>query len=234
MQNIFVVGEQTVFTDIKNKLEHYNKKNLKNISAVFCTEYEIFMEIFKKKMFSLVFLIHSDKYPQILKTAINIKKINNLCNIVFCSSTDLFALEGYKMEISYYLLLPIKYDEFEFIINKYLKVDEKIIIKSNWQKTVIPIDDIHFAEKQGHNIIIHTNDKKYSTRSTFKQFVKKFQDKPNFINCIKGTVVNLNWVDNIVLHNFIMKNGEKIPIRRQDRKNLKEFFFNFKNKKNFY
>ncbi len=233
MPNIFVVGEQSIFPEIKNNLDCYNKKKLKNISAFFCTEYEVFMEIFRKKPFSLVFLVHSSKYPQILKSAVSIKKINKSCNVIFCCSNELFAVEGYKMEISYYLMLPMQYNEFEFVIDKYLKVNEHIEIKSNWQKIMILVNEIHFAEKQGHNIIIHTNNKKYSTRSTFKQFVQKFKDKPDFVNCIKGTIVNLNWVDGIVLNNFIMKNGEKIPIRRKDRKFLKELFFNFKKQKKF-
>ena len=227
MPNIFVVGEQSIFPEIKNNLDCYNKKKLKNISAFFCTEYEVFMEIFRKKPFSLVFLVHSSKYPQILKSAVSIKKINKSCNVIFCCSNELFAVEGYKMEISYYLMLPMQYNEFEFVIDKYLKINEYIEIKSNWQKIMILVNEIHFAEKQGHNIIVHTPKKNYSTRTTFEKFASKFEKQKNFINCIRGTLVNLCWVSEIKGQNFIMKNNDSIPIRRQDRKKIKKMFFEF-------
>ena len=95
------------------------------------------------------------------------------------------------------------------------------------------VNEIIFAEKQGHNIIIHCQNKKLTTRTTFKDFIKIFEKNSNFVSCIKGTLVNLNWVDCIVSQNFIMKTGEKIPIRRQDRKKFKDLFFDYTINKNF-
>ena len=59
---------------------------------------------------------------------------------------------------------------------------------------------------------------------TFKDFLEKTKHFPNFIHCVKGALVNLAWVDNLESQNFLMTTGERIPIRRQDRKKIKNIY----------
>ena len=224
--NLVVFGEKNNFYEIKKNLQIFNEKQNKNINLTFYEKREKFLNDISENKEQIVFLLHSKNFENIIEITKQILKINSNCKIIFCSKTEKFAVCGYKFNISFYLLIPINYSEFEFVIEKFSK-KEQIIIHTNWQKIPILIDDIHFAEKQGHNIIIYTTNRKFSTRETFKIFSEKFKNKKYFVNCIRGTIVNLNWVDKIVLQNFIMKNGEKIPIRRQDRKKMKDLFFKY-------
>lgn len=233
--NLAVIGEKLLFYEIKNNLEIFNNNNQTKLSAFFYENLDSFLKEEKEKNFKIVFLIHSSNHPKILNLALSLKKINKNLKIIFCCETEEFAIVGYKFSITQYILLPISYKEFEFsILNCFKEEEEKIIVKSNWQKILINLKDIQYAEKQGHNIIIQTNSEKISTRLTFKKFVENFKNNKNFVNCIRGIVVNLNWVEKITSQGFIMKNKEKIPIRRKDRKFLKDLFFSFKAKNNLF
>ena len=225
-------GEKEHFFEIKNNISLFNKKHDKNISIDFFEEIDDLLEQISNIKKLNIFLLHSEHFENILETTKKIFEINPNCKVVFCSKTDKFAVKGYKFNISFYLLIPIEFLEFEFILEKILFNEEKIIIKTNWQKVPIPINEICLIEKQGHNLLITTTNKKFSTRTTFKEFAKHLKDRKNFVNCIRGALVNLDWVDQIILQNFILKNGEKIPIRRQDRKKMKELLFAYKNSKN--
>ncbi len=222
-----VVGEKSEFVEFKNLLHFYNKSNETFLSAVFYEQYDKFLFELTDKKFKLCFLVHSLNHNKISDLSIKIKQIVKNCKIVFCSESEKFAVIGYKLGFSHYVLLPLEYEEFEYVIKKFLKIEENIIIKQNWQKILIPIHEIMFAEKQGHNIIVHTPKKNYSTRTTFEKFASKLEKQKNFINCIRGTLVNLCWVSEIKGQNFIMKNNDNIPIRRQDRKKIKKMFFEF-------
>lgn len=224
-------GDKEKFKEIESKIKIFMNKSKMKFNITFHENVDIFFADISKKNIDIIFLLHSKEFEEILDLTTNIKKINKNYKIIFCSETEKFALKGYKVGINYYILFPVEYSEIEFIFKKIINKNETIIIKSNWQKISIFIDNIQFAEKQGHNVIIHTTNETFSTRTTFRSFAENFKNKNNFINCIKGTIVNLNWVLKIASQNFVMKNGQKIPIRRKDRAKIKELFFKHNLKK---
>ena len=228
-------GEKQEFLAIKENISKFNNLNNSSFKITFYENKKLFLKEIKEKNIDFVFLINSPNFPKLFDFATEIKKQLPNIKIVFCCYSNEYAVVGYKINLSYYLLLPINYEEFEFCIKKCTFInDENIIINWNWQKICIPYKNIHFVEKQGHNVIIHTTKQNFHTRITFKKFLNNFKNKENFNHCIRGTIVNFDWVSEIKLQNFLMKNGEKISIRRKDRKYVKELFFNYKLKKNIF
>ena len=225
--NLFFYGDKQKFIEIEKQIKNFEKINKEKFNITFYDKLNNFLTNISNENIDVIFLLHSEKFENVIDLTINIKKINKKHKVIFCSKTDRYALKGYKVELFYYILFPVKYSEIEYIFNKFLDKKESIIIKSNWQKISISTNDIHFAEKQGHNVIIHTSNEIISTRTTFKEFAENFKNKENFINCIRGTIVNLDWVLKIISQNFVMKNGQKIPIRRKDRAKIKNLFFKY-------
>lgn len=225
--NLFFYGDKQKFIEIEKQIKIFEKRNNKNFNINFYNKLNNFLSDISNEHVDIIFLLHSTEFEDILNLTINIKKINKKHKIIFCSNTNKYALKGYKMELFYYVLFPIEYTELDYIFNKFLDKKENIVVKSNWQKISISINDIHFAEKQGHNVLIHTSNEIISTRTTFKEFAGNFKNKDNFVNCIRGTIVNFDWVLKIVSQNFVMKNGQKIPIRRKDKTKIKDLFFKY-------
>ena len=231
--NVAIYGETEEFLNFDYMAEQFNNKEMHKITPMFYQNEKMLITHITENKIKIVILIHSKNQNNIFNLCSKIKKQNTNCKIIFCSHSKEFAIDGYKADLTYYILLPLSYKEFVFAIKKCLKFfkknnDNTIIIKSNWQKIPVPIDDICFAEKQGHNIIIHTVNKKLSTRSTFKDFITMLKNREEFIIPIRGTIVNMHCVDSIQMQSLLIKNGSKIPIRRQDRKKIKELLFNFK------
>ena len=220
---IAILGSKSTYNKISIYLEQIYQNNSLVTNHIFFENFDQLVSELKKQYWNIVITLN-----QPIKLIYEIKKESPKTKIIFISSTDKFAIEGYKANVSYYLLYPINYDEFQFAINKCLNYchenNEYIVVNSNWQKIPIFFKDVMFAEKNGHNIIIHTKNKIVSTRMTFKDFLEKTKHFPNFINCVKGALVNLSWVDNLEPQNFLMTTGERIPIRRQDRKKIKEIY----------
>lgn len=220
---IAILGSKSTYNKIPIYLEQIYQNNSLVTNHIFFENFDQLVSELKKQYCNIVITLN-----QPMKLVYEIKKESPKTKIIFISSTDKFAIEGYKADVSYYLLYPINYDELKFAINKCLNYchesNEYIVVNSNWQKIPIFFKDVMFAEKNGHNIIIHTKNKTVSTRMTFKDFLEKTKHFPNFINCVKGALVNLSWVDNLEPQNFLMTTGERIPIRRQDRKKIKEIY----------
>ena len=197
--DIAIYGETKEFLNFNYIAEQFNNKEAYKINPMFYQNEKMLTSHIAENKIKIVILIHSENHKNIFNLCSKIKKQNANCKIIFSSHSKEFAIEGYKVDLSYYMLLPLSYNDFTFAIKKCLKYFKKtkentIIIKSNWQKIPISVEDICFAEKQGHNIIIHTINKKLSTRSTFANFADMLKNRKNFIIPIRGTIVNLNCV----------------------------------------
>ena len=223
MMPIAILGSKSTYNKILVYLKQLYQNNKLLTDHIFFENFDIFTSELQKQYWHIAITLN-----QPMELIYEIKKVSPKTKIIFISPTDKFALEGYRADISYYLLYPINCSEFQLAINRCLnccqEYNEYIVVNSNWQKIPIFLKDIIFAEKNGHNIIIHTKNKTISTRMTFKDFIEKTKHFSNFINCVKGALVNLSWVDNLESQNFLMTSGERIPIRRQDRKKIKNIY----------
>ena len=228
---VIIISESSFQKQLESILKNFEKINKIKFITLFINTEKISASNIKTKDFDIAIIYHSIKNPSAFELAVKIKTNNPKCEIIFISSSIEFAVEGYKINLSYYLLQPFNYDEFSFAMQKCLKnlnIDLKcILVSSNWQKINIKIDSIQFAEKIGHNVMIHTEKQTISTRTTFTKFLENFQNSSQFVNCVRGALVNLNWVEKIESQNFLMKTGNRISIRRKDRKKIKQLYNEF-------
>lgn len=228
---IAIVVETNFQKQLELLFKKFEKQHNIEFKKFFFNNSENFMNQQKNSNFNLIFLFHSSKNPYAFDLAKKIKETNPNCEIIFASSSSEFAVTGYKIGLSFYLIHPFNDEDFNFAINKALKNCKKqpkrILINSSWQKIPIEISKIQFIEKIGHNVVIHTTEKIFSTRSTLTNFISNFKNMPNFVHCVRGAIVNLAWVKTIEPQNFLMKTGERISIRRQDRKKMKQLYSEF-------
>ena len=220
---VVITGKKSNSEEIFKHLKQFYLLNQLPEDYVFFDDVNMFFLNLKKFFYNISIILNSD-----IDLAYRVRKTSPKTKIIFISSTDMFAVEGYKADISCYLLQPVNFEDFEFAMKKCLgcfnKKSEYIEVSSNWQKLPVFFKDILFAEKNGHNIVIHTKKETISTRMTFRDFVAKTKNFPHFINCVRGALVNLDWVSKMETQNFLMASGERIPIRRQDRKKFRQIY----------
>lgn len=238
---VIIVSDSSLQKQLELFLKNFEKINKIKFNISFLdTEKNLVLENIihdmKTEDLNIAILCHSIKNPLAFELAVKIKTNNPKCEIIFISSSAEYAIEGYKIDLSYYILQPFDFDEFSFAVEKCLKnlnMDLKyILVSSNWQKINIKLDSIQFAEKIGHNVMIHTEKQTISTRTTFTEFLQNFKNSSQFINCVRGALVNLNWVEKLEPQNFLMKTGNRISIRRKDRKKIKQLYNEFLLNKN--
>ena len=152
---IAILGSKSTYNKISVYLKQICQNNKLLTDHIFFENFDIFISELQKQYWHITITLN-----QPIELIYEIKKVSPKTKIIFISPTDKFALEGYRADISYYLLYPINCNEFQLAINKCLnccqKHNEYIVVNSSWQKIPIFLKDIIFAEKNGHNIIIHT------------------------------------------------------------------------------
>ncbi len=142
------------------------------------------------------------------------KSLANPPKVIFTTAYSQFAVDGFEVNATDYLLKPIAYERFLVAINKLLAVDDLkeisfIILKENKTLHKVFFKDIIFAEAFGDYVKVHTNDKIVITYSTFSKFIKQL---PNyFLRTHKSFSINTNLIQQLS-GNQILVEKHNIPI----------------------
>lgn len=159
-----------------------------------------------------------------MDTARKIREFDQNLEIIFMTSFSEFMQEGYEVKAYRYILKPIS--ERKISRNILPRINE-IMKKKNNYLTInvknyvdrIKIDSIVYIETDRPNILIYTNDNKYTTKMSISK-IDKILREHGFFRCHNSYIVNLKLVES--MNSNTLKIGEKyIPISKYRVKELK-------------
>ena len=159
-----------------------------------------------------------------MDTARKIREFDQNLEIIFMTSFSEFMQEGYEVKAYRYILKPISERK---ISRNILPCINEIMKKKNNYLTInvknyvdrIKIDSIVYIETDRPNILIYTNDNKYTTKMSISK-IDKILREHGFFSCHNSYIVNLKLVES--MNSNTLKIGEKyIPISKYRVKELK-------------
>ena len=159
-----------------------------------------------------------------MDTARKIREFDQNLEIIFMTSFSEFMQEGYEVKAYRYILKPISERK---ISRNILPCINEIMKKKNNYLTInvknyvdrIKIDSIVYIETDRPNILIYTNDNKYTTKMSISKIDKILREQ-GFFRCHNSYIVNLKLVES--MNSNTLKIGEKyIPISKYRVKELK-------------
>ena len=219
--------------DRKILIDMINKYFTEHTSLVNISTYnngEDLISDFKHKNFDLVFL---DIYMYNLNgidTAKEIRKKDDNSILVFITTSSDFALDAYGLDALQYLIKPVTYDKIKKILDKCLKqfsINMRFIeILEDGHPAKILINDIYYIDVYDKTCFIHLKDKVIKTYSSLTKLCNLLE-KSSFLKCHRSYIVNMIYIKEMLSNDFILKNGEKIPITKNDKLNLKQTYLDF-------
>jgi len=135
--------------------------------------------------------------------------------VIFTTAYPQYAVEGFEVDATDYLLKPIAYERFLTAINKVLNTNNTsskndfIILKENKALHKVMVADILFVEAYGDYVKVHLEDKFITTHSTLSRFVEQLPKY--FIKTHKSFSINLNKM-RALSGNQITVDSHNVPI----------------------
>ena len=135
--------------------------------------------------------------------------------VIFTTAYPQYAVEGFEVDATDYLLKPIAYERFLTAINKVLNTNNTsskndfIILKENKALHKVMVADILFVEAYGDYVKVHLEDKFITTHSTFSRFVEQLPKY--FIKTHKSFSINMNKM-RALSGNQITVDSHNVPI----------------------
>ena len=153
-----------------------------------------------------------------------IELLNSLSNppkVIITSAYAEYAIKGYDLEVSDYLLKPISFDRFLKAVNKAYDqlissqtpvVQDYLFVKTSLKLEKIRFNDMRFIEGVENYVAIYTSDGKIITHTTLRTILQKLPAE-RFVQVHKSYLVNIDKIDSIE-GNLLGIGKNKIPLSR--------------------
>ncbi len=147
-----------------------------------------------------------------------LKALENPPKVIMTTAYENYALQGYELDISDYLLKPYSFERFLQAIEKTynslqsnrLNDKDYLFVKTEYRMEKISFADILFVEGMGDYRNIQTPSKKILTLQTFGE-LEKYLPKDRFCRVHKSYLVSIAQIE-FVERNRIKIGNKRIPI----------------------
>lgn len=156
-----------------------------------------------------------------LKTAQELRKIDQSVLLVFITFLAKYAIKGYEVDAVDYIIKPLNYDAFRLKLDRVLSRCKKyesheIILSTSDGNIRVKISDLDYVEVNDHQILYHTANGVFRAYGSMKPLLKQFPSE-QFYLCNRCYLVNLRNVSRIEGSSVIV-GGDKLLISRPRRK----------------
>lgn len=157
-----------------------------------------------------------------MDTARAVRQIDETVPIVFITAWQDFALDGYQVDASGYLIKPVDKNQIaaqmEKILRKHQDGSTELTVQSSRKVFRVPVRSICYIEKDIRKTIVHLNDgQALECSKPIKEFRRTLERHSHFIFPHQSYMVNIHYITLVdQAHREIqMQNGEKIPVARE-------------------
>ena len=140
------------------------------------------------------------------------------CSIVFTTTSRDFAVDGYRVRATGYLVKPYPYEDLSTLLLMDSPKEQPFIeLPLGTSGVKLLLSHILWCESRGHYVQVHTTGNGNMTvRMSFSDFTALLLPYPQFLVCFRGCLVNLEQVKSFNRTDFILHDGTKVPIRQRD------------------
>lgn len=222
--NCLIVDDEPIAQDILKKF--VSQVDFLHLIACSSSANEAFSEI-QKNVIDLVFLdINMPGIDGIALAKILPKNVQ----VIFTTAYREFAVEGFNLEATDYLLKPIPFERFLQAVNKVREGNAKrsseeekpefIFVRQDRRMEKIKILEILFVESYADYIKIHLPDRVSIVRESLSNFEKKLPGN-QFIRFHRSYIGNISAIDSYT-HEYLEIGGSALTISRSFKKEVLE------------
>lgn len=214
-------------------IEQYMEQKPVDYELVYFESGEQFMKNFTDKKYAMIFLDIYMKEGETdgMKIADLIRKKDSDSAIIFSTTSPDFAIKGYLVKAAGYLLKPYTYGQFAEttdMVYGALQTEKRYIeVKEKKLMVRVLLDKIIYCDYDNHYIRIHTRDRIIRSYIPFQKLREMLLDHRQFLCCYRNIIINMDQVHKMETQDFIMSNDEQIPMRRQDKAELRQRYADY-------
>lgn len=192
---------------------------------------ESFLESLRPGRYSIVLLDLVMGGISGMDTAREMRRRGIACQIVFVTSSDAYAIQGYEVDAANYLLKPVEAATLDYALSHCLSRmgnDSAVItVISNRSAIHIPLKRIVWIEAQRNALLFHTDGGTVKSYMTIEHLLKMLGEHGQFLLCCKGILVNMDRIAAVGEDYFVMDSDEHVQIRKRGANQVKREYLHY-------
>lgn len=156
-----------------------------------------------------------------METARRIRRQDSDVILIFITNLARYAIQGYEVNASDFILKPLEYDRFRVRMDKFItrltrRQETFVVLPLAEQKIRVAVDDILYAEVVDHDLQVVTAKQRYLMRCSLQEMEQMLEGQ-GFSRCSRSYLVNLRRVSGV--ERDAVRVGEyTLPISRPRKK----------------
>lgn len=209
-------------------LEHYC--STRNVSAeFFCfSSGEDVLNNFQPGYFQCIFLDIFMGGIDGMATARKIYQQDSSCRLIFSTSSISHAVTSYEVRAAWYLTKPISILQLTNAMNAacadILKKDRTLFVHIKGTELTVGFNRIFYIDCANRQACLHLQDRVLKIDESISGLLKTLSEDERFLICNRNTIVNLDHIELAEDHDFLMKDGSRVPIRQRGRAAVKKVY----------
>lgn len=156
-------------------------------------------------------------------------------HIIFCTTSEDHALEGYRLRADGYLVKPFTYEEFCNSIWNIHHLFKKAAVTVNFVSDRVnyslPAASVEYIETEKKGCRIYTKEKSYFTQKKISEFTSELAELSFFCQVNRSYLVNMDYVTSVSSDEIIMLNGISIVLPARTKVKLRQFISDYLSEK---
>ena len=154
--------------------------------------------------------------------------------VILTTAYSEYALQGYELDVTDYLLKPIPFERFAKAVNKVIALiasrggknkfalaepvsdppssRDFIFVRSGYKSVKVNVPDILYVEGMKEYVVFYTKEKKYTKLDRMRNIENQLRNQ-GFIRIHKSYIVSVKNI-NAVFGNIVEVNGVELPVGR--------------------
>lgn len=193
---------------------------------------EALLEHFSPEKYDVIFLDIFMEGINGMETARCIRETDQACRLVFITTSAEFAVDSYDVDSSWYLVKPYSYEKLSQALARcgadFLEQNQCLTIPGKYGGQKLFLHQIVWTEYINRQICIHLeNGGELYTRMRQSELADLLLAYPYFCDCMKGILVNLEFIEKLDEHCFLLRNGQTLPISRLKYRDVREKYLDY-------
>lgn len=211
-------------------LEEYGQCNNLELTIDQWSTGEEFLLAFAPGRYQLLFLDIYMKQINGVETARTLREQDENCAIVFVTTSQEHAVDGFDVNALHYLLKPITAAQLEAVFQRLTRLQKKepayITVRSQRLDVRCNVNDILFAEIYDKLCLIHTKTNTIQTYTPLDEIERQLPASL-FLRCHRSYLANMSYITRMEDTQFTVHDQHHIPIRKNDRQALKQRYLDY-------